>query len=864
MVMASNFLLFFLLLSLLSTSSSSSSSSSDKDLLLTFKSSLTDPISSLSSWSHSTPLCNWLGVSCSKLSPPTIFSVDLQSLKLSGDISPSLCQLSSLSHLNLAHNLFNNSIPLHLSQCTSLLYLNLSNNLLWGTLPDQISQLSSLTALDLSNNHIEGQLPLALGSLGSLQVLNLGTNVFSGTLHPSLFNNLSGLVQLDLSQNPSMSSVLPDEIGSLKKLKWLLMQSSGLYGNIPDSLLGLDQIEVLDLSQNNLTGKLPPGFGLELGKLVSLDLSQNKLSGPFPGDVCYGKALVEVSLSQNFFAGSVPKAIEQCLSLERFEVHSNEFSGEFPSGLWSLPKVRVIRAENNQFSGEIPESVAVPLEQVQIDNNSFSGKIPLALGKINTMYRFSASRNGLYGNLPDNIFDSPALSIINLSRNSLSGSIPELKNCKRLVSLSLAGNSFTGNIPSSLAELPVLTYIDLSSNNLSGEIPQGLQNLKLALFNVSFNQLSGLVPASLTAGFPASFLQGNPDLCGPGLPKQCNDREKGPRSRTKGLIIALATIAFAVAFILLAFGIFVAYRLYQRKSCSSCLKSVFFYPLKITGDELMMSLDEKSNIGRGPFGKVHLFQLPNGQFVVLKRLVNSQSLSYKKLKGEIKTLAKARHKSLAKLLGFCYSEGEILLIYEYYHKGSLGDALSSSIIKLNWKVRCQIALGTARGLAYLHKDYVPSLLHRNLKSNNILLDEDFEPKVTDIGLDRVVGETSFQSSIASELNSCCIIAPEHGCSEKATEQMDVYSFGVVLLELITGRKAEQQESSEAPDVVKWVRRKINMTNGSLQVLDAKISASSQEEMLQALELALRCTSLMPENRPMIEEVVRLLEALNSS
>jgi len=585
--------------------------------------------------------------------------------------------------------------------------------------------------------------------------------MFSGTLHPSLFKNLSELVLLDLSQNPSLASVLPSEIGSMSRLRWLYVQRSGFYGSIPASFLDLDQIEVLDLSQNNLTGTIPLGFGLGLEKLMSLDLSQNKLSGSFPSDVCSGKALVEISLYENFFTGSVPKTIAQCLSLERFEVHNNGFSGEFPSGLWSLPKIRLIRAERNHFSGEIPELVTVPssLEQVQIDNNNFSGKILEGFGRIHTMYRFSASLNGFYGSLPENFFESPVMSIVNLSHNSLSGSIPEFKNCKRLVSLSLAGNSFTGNIPNSLAQLPVLTYIDLSSNNLSGEIPQELQNLKLALFNVSFNQLSGSVPPSLVTGLPASFLQGNPDLCGPGLLNPCKEKGNGQRSQATRLIVSVIMIALAVGLMVLALGFFTVYRLYYRSSSTNGWKLVFFYPLRVTGDELMTALDEKNIIGGSPFGKVYLVQLPDGQVVVVKRLANFGSLSLRTLKAEVKTLAKARHKNLAKLLGFCYSEGELLLIHEYLEKGSLGDALLRSDITLEWKIRWQIALGTARGLAYLHKDYVSQLLHRNLKSNNILLDKDFEPKITDFGLDRMVGEASFQSSKASDLSSGCYTAP---------------------------------------------------------------------------------------------------------
>ncbi|XP_065020689.1 probably inactive leucine-rich repeat receptor-like protein kinase At5g06940 [Musa acuminata AAA Group] len=862
--MASSSALRTLLLPLFLSFLSTLSSSSESDLLLTFKSSIEDPTLALSNWSpNSTTHCNWTGITCSNATS-LVTSVDLHNLNLSGDISPSICHLPQLSHLNLANNFFNQLIPLQLSECAGLVTLNLSNNLLWGTLPDQIVLLSNLTTLDLSRNRIAGQIPLSLGSLGSLQVLNLGSNLFSGILHPPLFRNLSELVLLDVSQNPSLASELPQEIGRLAKLRWLLMQRSGLYGAIPQSFLGLRELKVLDLSQNNLTGKIPLGFGLAFLKLTTLDLSQNMLSGSFPTDVCYGKSLIELSLHDNSFTGPIPNIIEKCSSLERFQVHDNSFAGELPSGLWSLPELKLFRAENNQFSGELPDLVGVSsrLEQVQIDNNSFTGRIPRGLGLVHTMYRFSASLNGFSGNLPESIFDSPVLSIINLSHNSLTGSIPEFRNCRKLVSLSLADNSFTGNIPPSLGHLPVLTYIDISNNKLSGEIPLELQNLKLALFNVSFNQLSGSVPPSLVSGLPASFLQGNPGLCGPGLPNPCNVPPGRQRFNTNRLIWAVIVMSIAVGFMVLTAGLYVVYRLSRSKSNPCTWKSVFFYPLRITEEELLMALVEKNAIGEGAFGKVHVVQLPGGEFVAVKRLLNSSNLSFRKVKSEIKILAKARHRNLTKLLGFCYSKGTILLIFEYLRKGSLGDALRRPGFSFEWSLRLKLAIGSAQGLLYLHKDYVSQILHRNMKSNNILIGDDFEPKVSDFGLDRVIGETSYKSSVASELGSYCYMPPEYGCSsKKPSEEMDVYSFGVVLLELITGRPAEQPEAREMLDVVKLVRRKVNMTNGAPQILDPKISGTAQRDMLEVLELALRCTAILPEKRPSIIEVVRSLQSL---
>ncbi|KAF3945396.1 hypothetical protein ACB098_09G124900 [Castanea mollissima] len=859
---------YLFLLSLTFTFFIFSSASSEEEILLTFKSSFEDSNNYLSTWSNNSAIhyCNWTGITCSPTPSLSVTTVNLQSLNLTGEISSSICQLHNLTDLNLSDNHFNQPIPLHLSQCTTLETLNLSNNHIWGTIPDQISLSGSLKKLDFSRNRIEGKIPESIGSLQNLQVINLGSNFLSGSV-PSVFGNFTELVVLDLSQNLNLMSEVPREIGKLEKLEKLFLQSSGFHGAIPDSFVGLQSLTILDLSQNNLTGEVPQMLGSSLKNLVSFDVSQNKLLGPFPSGICNGKGLINLSLHTNFFAGSIPNSISQCLNLERFQVQNNGFSGDFPNDLWSLPKIKLIRAENNIFSGVIPDSVsmAAQLEQVQLDNNSLTSRIPQGLGLVKSLYRFSASLNSLYGELPPNFCDSPVMSIINLSHNSLSGRIPELKKCRKLVSLSLSDNSFTGEIPPSLSDLPVLTYLDLSENNLTGPIPLGLQNLKLALFNVSFNKLSGRVPYSLISGLPASFLEGNSGLCGQGLPKACSDDQ--PRHHTLGLTTltcALISVAFGLGTLIVAAGFFVYHRSSKQNSQMGSWRSVFFYPLRVTESDLVMGMDEKSAVGiGGAFGRVYVLGLPSGELVAVKKLVNYGSQSSKSLKAEIKTLAKIRHKNVIKILGFCHSDDSIFLIYEFLQKGSLGDLLHKPGFQLLWGVRLRIAIGVAQGLAYLHKDYVPHLLHRNIKSNNILLDADFEPKLTDFALDRIVGEAAFQSTIASESALSCYIAPECGYSKKATEQMEVYSFGVVLLELVTGRPAEQAESAESLDIVKWVRRKVNITNGAYQVLDPNISDSSQQDMLGVLDIALQCTSVMPEKRPSMFEVVRALQSLDS-
>uniref|UniRef100_A0A0D9ZM12 Protein kinase domain-containing protein n=1 Tax=Oryza glumipatula TaxID=40148 RepID=A0A0D9ZM12_9ORYZ len=850
---AANLLLFSAVL-LLATPSNAASAAAPavaampvqpQELLLSFRASLNDPSGALSTWSRSTPYCNWSHVTCTAAAAGggVAVGLSLQGLGLSGDIAAEpLCRVPGLAALSLASNTFNQTVPLQLSRCALLVSLNLSSAGLWGPLPDQLAMLASLASLDLSGNDIEGQVPPGLAALRGLQVLDLGGNRLSGVLHPALFRNLTKLHFLDLSKNQFLESELPPELGEMAGLRWLFLQGSGFGGAIPETLLQLEQLEVLDLSMNSLTGALPPAFGHNFRKLLSLDLSQNGFSGPFP------------------------KEIGKCVMLQRFQVQGNGFTGELPAGLWSLPDLRVVHAESNRFSGRLPElsAAASRLEQVQVDNNSISGEIPRSIGMVRTMYRFTASANRLAGGLPDTLCDSPAMSIINVSGNALSGAIPELTRCRRLVSLSLSGNALTGPIPASLGGLPVLTYIDVSSNGLTGAIPAELQGLKLALLNVSYNHLTGRVPPSLVSGaLPAVFLQGNPGLCGLPADGGC-DAPAAPPSRNRLALAATVASFVTGVLLLLALGAFAVCR-----RLHAAAKLVLFYPIKITADELLAALRDKNAIGRGAFGKVYLIELQDGQNIAVKKFICSSNQTFGAVKNHMKTFAKIRHKNIARLLGFCYDShgggGEVSVIYEHLRMGSLQDLIRAPKFAVGWNDRLRIAIGVAEGLVYLHRDYTPRLLHRDLKSSNVLLGDDFEPRVTGFGIDRVVGEKAYRSSLASDLNYSCYIAPEVNCTKKPTHLMDVYSFGVILLELITGKPAGQPASDDSVDIVRWVRRRVNVAGGAAQILDpaAAVSHAAQQGMQAALELALRCTSVMPDQRPAMDEVVRSLHLLHS-
>jgi serine/threonine protein kinase len=196
-----------------------------------------------------------------------------------------------------------------------------------------------------------------------------------------------------------------------------------------------------------------------------------------------------------------------------------------------------------------------------------------------------------------------------------------------------------------------------------------------------------------------------------------------------------------------------------RGNKSSPWKLVLFHPIKITGEELFAAFQDRNVIGRGAFGKVYVIALQDGQNVAVKRLFCSGKLAFREVKNEMKVLAKIRHKNVAKILGFCYSQGEVSVIYEYFQKGSLQDMIYAPKFTLGWRDRLKVALGVAQGLAYLHHDYTPCVLHRNLKSSNVLLADDFEPRIAGSGIHRVVGEKAYRSSLDSDLNHRCYVAP---------------------------------------------------------------------------------------------------------
>ncbi|PKU71079.1 receptor-like protein kinase HSL1 [Dendrobium catenatum] len=822
--------------------------------------------------------------------------LDVSANNFTGAIPVSFALFPSLQILSLTANLLNETIPAFLGNISTLQELNLAYNpfapglipsslanlsnieTIWlagcgliGSIPSTLGRLKKLTNLDLSSNFLTGNIPDTFPGLASVVQIELYNNTLSGNL-PLGLSNLTALRRFDAAMN-LLSGSIPDDVFSIPLLESLHLYQNSFAGYLPVTAGKAGKLLELRVFSNNISGSLPADLGTN-SPLMFLDLSENLLTGEISKGICDGGKLQEILLINNYLSGSLPEGLGHCRSLSRVRLANNRLSGVVPAGMWGLPHVWILELTDNSFSGEIPSNIAgaTNLSKLLIARNQFSGNIPAEIGSLSKLYEFSASDNRLTGPLPVSLGSLPELGQLDLHNNSLSGELlTGIKSWGKLTKLNLADNDFTGRIPLELGNLPVLNYLDLSGNVLSGEIPMQLQNLKLNQFNLSNNQLSGPIPPMFhNDAYRSSFLD-NPGLCRDfnGL---CPSSAGNSHGRSKFFWLLRAIFIFAALVLIVGITLFYwkYWNIKRGKKMMDKSKWILtsFHKLGFSEYEILDSLDEDNVIGSGASGKVYKLVLSNNEALAVKKLWKSNSLkndganhheaAYDAFESEVATLGKIRHKNIVKLWCSCSHRDCKLLVYEYMPNGSLGDLLHSSKASLlDWPTRFKIALDAAEGLCYLHHDCVPPIVHRDVKSNNILLDGDFGAKVSDFGVAKVVDAIGKgPQSMSVIAGSCGYIAPEYAYTLRVNEKSDIYSFGVVILELITGKPPVGPEFGEK-DLVKWVCSNIQQ-NGEDSVIDSKLDISSKAEISKVLHIGLHCTSNLPINRPSMRRVVKML------
>ncbi|KAF0897221.1 hypothetical protein E2562_034531 [Oryza meyeriana var. granulata] len=820
---------------------------------------------------------------------------------LTGEL-PDLSALTALDTLDVANNYFSGRFPAWVGNLSGLVNLSVgANSYEQGETPASIGNLKNLTYLYLASSSLRGEIPESIFELTALETLDMSMNNLAGVI-PAAIGNLRELWKIELYGN-NLTGELPPELGKLTKLREFDVSRNQLSGGIPPELAALKNFEVIQLYRNNLSGPIPAAWGelqfltsfsayenhfsgefpANFGRyspLNSVDISENAFSGPFPRHLCDGKNLQYLLALENGFSGELPEEYSACDSLQRFRINKNRLTGSLPAGLWGLPAATIIDVSDNGITGSISPAIgmAQSLNQLWLQNNRLNGEIPPEIGQLGQLQKLYLSNNSFSGEIPPEIGSLSQLTALHLEENALTGRLPaEIGGCVRLVEIDVSQNALTGPIPATLSALSSLNSLNLSHNEITGAIPTQLQVLKLSSVDFSSNRLTGNVPPGLLVITGDVAFAENPGLCVDGrselgVCKVEDGHHDGLARRSLVLVPVLVS-----AMLLLVVGIlFVSYRSFkleelkkrdmeQGGGCGEQWKLESFHPLELDADEIC-AVGEENLIGSGGTGRVYRLALKGGgggTVVAVKRLWKGDAARV--MAAEMAILGKIRHRNILKLHA-CLSGGELnFIVYEYMPRGNLYQALRREAkggagggAELDWPRRCKIALGAAKGLMYLHHDCTPAIIHRDIKSTNILLDEDYEAKIADFGIAKVAAEDSAEFSCFAGTHG--YLAPELAYSMKVTEKTDVYSFGVVLLELVTGRSPIDPAFGEGKDIVFWLSTKLAAESID-DVLDPRVAAASakdREDMIKVLKVAVLCTAKLPAGRPTMRDVVKML------
>ncbi|XP_077233994.1 leucine-rich repeat transmembrane protein kinase family protein isoform X2 [Tasmannia lanceolata] len=698
------------------------------------------------------------GFPVSVLNCSLLEELNLSHSNLTGNL-PDLSLLKSLRVLDLSYNLFSGEFPMSVIKLTGLEVLNFNENpgfAMWqlpqnidqllqlrhmilctcsisGQIPASIGNMTSLLDLQLSGNYITGKIPVEIGKLQNLELLELYYNQLHGEI-PEEFGNLTKLTDIDISIN-RLTGKIPESLCKLPNLHVLQLYNNSLEGEIPLSIGNSTSLALMSLYENSLTGEVPTNLG-EYSNLILLDLSENRLWGNLPPNACMRGKLLYFLLLDNQFSGELPENYANCKSLLRFRVSNNRLQGQIFEGLFGLPHATIIDLGFNRFEGSLPKSIgnAMNLSGLFLQNNRISGALPAEISLASNLVK------------------------LDLSYNLLSGPIPyEIGDLRKLNLLLLQGNKLDSSIPDSFSSLKSINVLNLSNNLLTGSIPESLCQLLPNSLDFSRNRLSGPVPLPLIKEGLVDSFSGNPDLCIPFYLNSSSSnlplcpQPKRPKKNSIWVIGISAAVVVILAFLLFLKRWFSTERVVIEElgmsswsSFSYDVKS--FHKLSFDQREIVNSLIEKNIVGHGGSGTVYKIELSNGQLIAVKKLwtrktkdpSSDQLFLDRELKAEVETLGNIRHKNIVKLYCYFSNSDSNLLVYEYMPNGNLWDALHRGKNLLEWPTRHMIALGIAQGLAYLHHDLLPPIIHRDIKSTNILLNADFQPKVADFGVAKVL------------------------------------------------------------------------------------------------------------------------------
>ncbi|KAL0759756.1 hypothetical protein Bca101_075906 [Brassica carinata] len=775
---------------------------------------------------------------------------------------------------------FNNNMTCHI---TELILKSIS---LSGKLPPELAKLQYLQKINLVRNYLSGTIPVEWASMPYITSITLSANNLSGPL-PTWLQNFKNLKILGIEGN-QFSGTIPDELGNLTNLTKLHLASNKFIGRLPVTLARLVNLEEFWISDNNFNGTIPGYIGTwsRLQRLRFLHASG--LKGPLPEAMARLENLVDLRISDttgiNFFPNISSKVIATLI------LRNVGLSGSVPSYIWNMSKLNRLYLTNNMLSGNV-ESASVYLHSKSVmllpcagptNCSKYQRSLHINCGGGNVQIKTSSGKityqadnsttdaatnhhleNWGISNTGDFTDDTSHDDTYIISTNlTPSGDYPDLFKTARRSPLSLVYYAFclengAYNVKLHFAEIQ---FLDEELNSRLGRrifdvYVQG--ELFLRDFNIkeeANGTLKPVVKEAKAVNVTDHTLEIRLYWAGKGtvlFPKRgnygplvsaislCHSLEKNcgvekTKYNTNYPLIFGVTGAL-VAIILLALG------LYAQKRCR--------------GDKNMRERDLRAQC-------LQTGELTDGTIVAVKQLSSKSRQGNREFVNEIGMISGLNHPNLVKLYGCCVEKNQLLLVYEYMENNSLALVLSEkSSPKLDWAARKKISVGIARGLEFLHEGSMIKMVHRDIKTTNVLLDADLNAKISDFGLARLREEehTQITTKIAGTMG---YMAPEYVLWGQLTEKADVYSFGVVAMEIVSGKSnAKPRGSADHVSLINWALM-LQQKGDILEIVDPTLEGDfNSKEAVRMINVALVCTNSSPSLRPTMSEVVQMLEGV---
>ncbi|XP_024987464.1 probable LRR receptor-like serine/threonine-protein kinase At1g07650 [Cynara cardunculus var. scolymus] len=811
-----------------------------------------------------------------------LVDLSLMGNRLSGPFPRVLTRITTLVNLSMEGNRFSGSLPQEIGNMKSLQKLTLCSNAFTGQLPAALAKLTNLTDLRICDNNFTGKIPDFIGNWTEIGKLHIQGCSLEGPI-PSSISALTKLTDLRISDLKGRGSSFPP-VQKMEALSKLILRNCFIHGTIPNYIGNMRKMKTLDLSFNNLTGEIPPSFS-QLGKTDYIYLTQNNLTGPLPGWIFSSTKTVDVSYNHFTLGTSGPNDCPREGTINMVESYSS--SANKQNNIHSCLK-KDFPCPN---SARQPYSLYINCGGREVNiNTATKYQADLEAKGASTYYM---GRNWAFsstGNFLDDDIDSDLYILPNTSSlHNVSTSETRLYTTARTAPISLTYYGLcliNGNYTVRLHFAEIIFSQDNTFNSLGKRVfdvyVQG--ELKLKDFDIAkeaggtgrpviktfiVNVTSKTVKIQLfwagkgTTGIP---LRGS---YGPIISAISVDPNFKPPVYGKKIEVGLivGTVAGGLFFIFLILlilwrkGYLMGKKAADRELRGLDLQTGIFTLRQIKAATKNFDLSNK--LGEGGFGAVYKGLLSDGTIIAVKQLSSKSKQGTREFVNEIGMISALQHPNLVKLYGCCVEGNQLSLIYEYMENNCLSRALFArdkvSKAKLTWPVRWKICLGIARGLVYLHEESQLKIVHRDIKTSNVLLDKDLNAKISDFGLAKLNddGNTHISTRIAGTIG---YMAPEYAMRGYLTPKADVYSFGIVALETVSGKSnTNYRPKEDFVYLLDWAY--VLQERGSLlELVDPDLGSEYlPEEAMTMLNVALLCTNASPTLRPTMSQAMNMLE-----